>query len=168
MNQHQVVPGKNSFCGPFAVGYCAGVSPDDVSRFLRRETGRRSITDMGIADIESSLEYFDCDTAVEVPLFTRPDTTLAEWFKNRSDVAGCYVVFVMGHFLVVDGNKLYDNNIKEGMPFWMSHRLQQRVLTVWKIGSVGLLDSTEPIGLEATTSKPPDEDDLGRIGNCAG
>ena len=129
-----VVKGRNSYCGPFAVGFCAGISPDTVTKYLRHETGQRKITDMGVFDIESSLSHFGCSFSVEIPFLPGRTTTLKDWFDNRSDTNGRYIVFLWNHFIVVDKDTVMDNNNSKGYP--VDDRKHSLVHMVWKIDSI--------------------------------
>lgn len=90
---------------------------------------------MGVSEIESSLRAFDCRSRIETPYpgHGRHRPTLREWFAQRSNAAGLYIVFITGHFLVVHKQMVIDNHKRLGLLFKHYRHQRSRVNMVWEI-----------------------------------
>lgn len=121
----------NKYCGPFAVGYVTGTNPNVAAKMFRDLTGRRSIKGVYNSEMQRVLQR-ECQIENEWAYNTKEvRPTLAAWLRQHP--RGLYVVCVTGHYVVVDGRKIYDNTHPGGVPAkdWRKRRV--RVRRAWKL-----------------------------------
>lgn len=129
--QGSIIAGRNTYCGPFAVGYCAKVSPDTVAQYIRKTTGIQRVRHMTVGHIFRALREFGCGIKFENEVLVDASTpvTLQRWFEQRPDKCGLYLVLVPNHYIIIDGETVYDNSKKQGVPFseWKHPALEVQV-----------------------------------------
>ena len=119
----------NRYCGPYALSHVIGCSTGAAAEVVREVGKRKVIKGVYHYEIWSVLRragMIEADTGL-IRKGDRP--TLAAWLKGKR---GRWIVAVTGHYIVVDGRKIYDNN-HQGVPKkdWKGRR--KRVWRAWKI-----------------------------------
>jgi len=117
----------NGYCGPFALAYVLRVSTGDAAAILRKLTGKRAIIGVTVAQMHGALQdhckrvlawpqgkakwpsqlppsYFNAHT------FGAAQPTVREFWEAFGGPDRVYVLDVPGHYMVLDGDRLYDNN----------------------------------------------------------
>lgn len=119
-----VVPGVNRYCGPFAVGYCADVSPDilDDGPMTALEV-HQALNKRGI-HCALSANYYS-RSAIDRP-------TIAAWAKTRNPSA-LQLIVTSDHIAVVDGGVLYDNNNRAGVRLADYNHRRNRIVFVMEV-----------------------------------
>lgn len=128
-----VVPGRNAYCGPFAVGYCADVSPDTIEAYVAR-----NVEAMSVWEMQQTLEAF------RVPYVTSHNhldrrtcdcPTIRAWFRQvrREKQSACYMVVVSGHVVIIDNGILYDNAHPKGIEVGCYEHKRDRVLIALEV-----------------------------------
>lgn len=129
----------NGFCGPFAIGYALGVSPDKAAALVRDVTGKRAVFGVHTDVLEEILtamiaerwtwprpasvvanlpapEYFTTARGGSGWRNCRhkrgPETrpTFAQFGANFAGLTSLFIVATRDHYLVLDGPRVYDNN----------------------------------------------------------
>lgn len=118
---------SNDYCGPFAVAYALGVSTGEAARRLRALTGKRAIFGVAVPAMHGALadrairvlawphgpsrwpsqqppSYFNAHT------FGLAQPTLRQFAEAFGGEGRLYVLAIPGHYMVLDGFRLYDNN----------------------------------------------------------
>lgn len=130
MNFYEIPFGKNNWCGPAALAYVLRTDPDTAAAEIRKAGGRTAIKATYATEISGVL------TANLVPYapITGQEKTLNQWLKwvdiRESDE---YLVFITGHFIVVHGERYFDNRCHFGNPLSFCPYLKKRVVRAWKI-----------------------------------
>jgi hypothetical protein len=135
----------NTYCGPFALGYLLGITPDEAAALIREDRQQRQyrfgqanlwggrpkqLTVRGVYNHEM-VRILENHTHIQQRTgYYVPKPTLAAWLKGKS---GLWLVNVTSHYVVLDGRKLYDNGHREGVPLreWKKRRV--RVGQAWQI-----------------------------------
>ena len=92
---------SNSFCGPYAVSHALGVTIKEAAAKIRELTGRRAI--FGV-----ELDVMD---RLFTRVYTRPagaHCTVDGFYVSRPPAV--YVLAIRGHYLVLEGDRIYDNH----------------------------------------------------------
>ena len=107
------------YCGPWAIAYAQGTdyetAEDQVKKCRSKYTKNfnRKVQGMWKWEVETVLgkqfkryeDFREGCSAYGAEWFDRP--TLAKWLKTHK---GRFIVNVKGHYIIVDGRKIYDNN----------------------------------------------------------
>lgn len=119
-----VVPGANRYCGPFAVGYCADVSPDVLAD-----------GPMTPLEIYNMLQHgFGIECVITLNTYNRAAIdrpTIAAWARDRKDAR--YLIMTKDHVAVVDGDWLYDNNNRQGVKLSQYNHRRDRIVFVLEV-----------------------------------
>jgi hypothetical protein len=150
----------NTWCGPFAIAFVLGISTDAAAQLIkndRRNNGPvkgtttgdlRRVFDRtcGIAATRSwenerarygykPLKAYSGREAIFGEVLRKDGRpTLAQWLRQRPDQSATYVVSHKTHWIVVRGNKVYDNQHPQGTLTSEWHKRRARVEFAWQIG----------------------------------
>jgi hypothetical protein len=93
---------SNSFCGPFAVSHALSIPIKDATAKIREITGKRAVFGVAhsVMDALFTRVYEKRDGAKVV--------TVRDFYLSHE--AGVYVLAIRGHYLVLDGSRIYDNH----------------------------------------------------------
>lgn len=134
----------NSFCGPFALSYVMGTTPNAAAELLSKISGRESITGIAISELAWTLRKSGIKIR-KLPLLYEEtfrsglprvrQATLAKWFKQADlKPEQKVVVFVEGHVLVVHNGQVFDNSYRQGMSISKCPLKRYQVLRAWAVG----------------------------------
>jgi hypothetical protein len=131
---------SNRFCGPAAISALTGVHVDDAARTLRILSHRQAIKGVSASYMTAALAKLGWQ-ALSVPLGVRkgkPTLTqaLAGVLRDRKP-AKAFLVGITGHWVVIQGRKLYDNRHPEGIFLGECPYRRKRVTHVWAVELVG-------------------------------
>jgi hypothetical protein len=99
---------RNRYCGPFALAYLLGLdSTAEASRLLREVSRQQQIRGVSSQVMLETLRSRGMRPTETGEFSKEEGQTLARWLKGRR--GGLYLVGVTGHFLVVDGHRIFDN-----------------------------------------------------------
>ena len=134
----------NNYCGPFALGYVLGIDSDQAEQKIRDLRGSdaapidcdpsKPVTCVWSSEIADILRgagklkdnYFLYRTSP----YNRP--TLAQWLRLR-DPKLCYIVLITNHFIVVKGNKIFDNMHRSGITINAYPHRRKRMRRIFEI-----------------------------------
>jgi hypothetical protein len=124
----------NRYCGPFVLAHVAGISTGEAAAVLRLVTGRKAIKSVHGAELARGLrhlkvEVLQFDSWLHEPTLRRP--TLNQWRKNRK---GTYIVNITGHFAVLRGTTIWDNQHPEGVHI-ADYPNRKRMKRVWQVAA---------------------------------
>lgn len=128
-------PNSNRFCGPAALAALTGAHVDDAAQALRIATGKRAIK--GVRNVEM-LKAFALlgHRAVPIPTDKIHLLTLAGVLRTTLASRGSYQRFlinVTGHYVAVQGRKLWDNKNPEGVFLGAYNHRRVRVKAIWEV-----------------------------------
>jgi hypothetical protein len=134
MTESFTIPyGRNHYCGPAALAYVLRSDPDEAARLLRQVSGKRSIHGVTNVNLDAALQAaqvrFVRTATGNGRLPTRCLPTLARWYNTVP--LGEYIVCVTGHYIVVDGERMFDNRHHQGKPMALCPYLRRRVKMSW-------------------------------------
>jgi hypothetical protein len=114
----------NRYCGPYVIAHLLGESPDDAARRVREYrnlTGRycKAVKGMHVLELKRVLHRAGLRVG-EVGSYRQESgryLTLAAWLKRyrKERSEKMFVVTITGHFILVKGRKIYDNNNPNGV-----------------------------------------------------
>ena len=114
---------SNSFCGPYAVGHLLDISIKDACEKIRSITGSRSV--FGVA--RSTMDEIFGDR--HYTRGGRAHVTVLNFQRNNAD--GRYLLELSDHYIVLDGEWIYDNS---GCGKAERHHLRRHwVMAAWQI-----------------------------------
>lgn len=148
---------RNTWCGPYVAAVLAGVDYDDAYAATLKVTRRRAVTGMRNAELLAVLDSYGVST-VKLPsdqvyeyepytIGSGPggytvrghrmkNMTLTQWYKQRPNKTATYIVQVTGHFLVVRGTRVIDNQFAEWLPFAKRRKHKRSLVrSVFVVGS---------------------------------
>ena len=137
MIELRTVHGHNGFCGPAVISTLTGMSTDGAAFLLRMHTGRRTVTKTSPPEVIAVLRALELHVE-QLQIFTREKDgpTLLDWLATfPRPKAGVVLIGSTGHWQVVSGDLLVDNQFRIPMP-WRGVRkryLRDRVETVWAV-----------------------------------
>jgi len=141
-----------TWCGPYALATVSQLSYESALDVFKRVTGRERISGVWNSEMDKALHILgalqrfsvtchDYDThsvfVVENGVMRMKPLTLNQWYKRRKDKGGLYLLNVSRHYVVVNGNKIIDNQKPEWTTFYKrkgkgSYK-RAHVHRVWKI-----------------------------------
>jgi hypothetical protein len=115
-----------SWCGPYALAAVAGIDYDAAYDTCLQVTGKPVVKGLTVYHLQKGLaargvQYTrlplrDTRKPAEAPFLGEP-MTLTQWYKQRPDKQATYVVNVTGHYVVVRGTRVIDNQQPKWQPF---------------------------------------------------
>lgn len=139
---YTIPKGSNSYCGPAALAYITRTDPDTAAYRFRKASGKRAIRGVTnrlmltvLADLGVRFTY-----AVPISLsrynprlFNRVGTgTLKQWWLS-TETEGLYLINITGHYIVLDGWRVFDNMHRNGISVHTCPYLRRRVKAAWRI-----------------------------------
>lgn len=99
----------------------------------RNKSVKRGLTPIDLPHL--AFENFSTDDGlVKVRGVRGKKQTLTQWYKGRTDKGATYLVNVTGHYLVIRGTRIIDNQTKLWEPFHARRKHKRsHVQQVWKI-----------------------------------
>ena len=124
----------NTYCGPFALGFVLGTDADDGARRIRAVTAQRSVHGVSRPTLWRALHASGVRAWAHAPemLGLPAKPTLAAVLPRLRGTQP-YIVCVTGHYIVVRGRKIYDNQHPNGLPRAKWPHRRKRVLQIWEI-----------------------------------
>jgi len=115
----------NSYCGPFALAYVCGITPDEAAERIRAISGQRVVKGVYGHVLTAALRRHSKVTA-EVK---RPHKRLITWAKVRKQWrdAETWVVCVTDHYLIYRDGMVYDNGCPKGVPVETCRSANRRI-----------------------------------------
>jgi len=119
--------GKNRYCGPFAIGYLAGINSDEAAKEIRKVSGQRAVKWTWTRHIAKVLT----NLGIKGKMVT-PECTWKAWSYEHMKPKSLYLVLITGHFIIVDAgvikdNYLFNETLAKDMP------ARKRVKHYWEI-----------------------------------
>lgn len=127
--------GKNHYCGPFVIGYLAGIDSDEAAKEIRKVSGQRAVKWTWTRHLNRVLTNLGIckkgDDAMVSPGGIKGCTWKA-WSHNHMKPKSLYLVLITGHFIIVDAgvvkdNYLFNGTLAKDMP------ARKRVKHYWEI-----------------------------------
>jgi len=122
--------GKNRYCGPYAIGYLAGINSDEAAKAIRKVSGQRAVKMTYSNHISPALTNLGIKHKTK--WFWPDPVTWKKWRNNFMRGKGLYLVLITGHFIIVDAGVIKDNHefngtLAKDMP------ARKKVLAAWEI-----------------------------------
>ena len=155
---------SNKFCGPAAIASLTGVHVDEAAYALRVATGRRAIKGVrsnGMVDALKLLGYSATQVKLEQVTVKQPvpharayGITIWKWRKPGKRCTAPtlvsvlrtiadrkpedkYLVIITGHYVTIQGRKLYDTKHPEGIFLGQCPYRRRRVRGLWLVAKEG-------------------------------
>jgi len=136
----------NRYCGPAALAYVTRTDPKYAAKVLREVSGRRAIIGVRAYEMTEALKHLGLGykaMTIADRIVSRRRTngcrlipqSLCQWldtFQPNADEE--FIVNVTGHYLVIHGERYYDNGCHLGKPVSACPHLRKRVKNAWRIG----------------------------------
>ena len=141
--------GRTMWCGPYAVAVLSRASYDAAFEDIRRLLGVKRLQGMHDRDLVAAITRPGLYRIAErarfrgagrvpgmsyranaAPREDRP--TFAGWLRTR-DRQQAYLVCLNGHYLVVAGDRVIDNQMKTWTPVGASRHRRVRVREAWRL-----------------------------------
>jgi hypothetical protein len=142
MQSYTIPRGHNSYCGPSALAYLTRTDPDYAAAQFRKWSHKRSIKGVSNSLMLFTLRMLGFKPFEAVPRSLRPIDntrwpsvrypTFKQWWLSTEEEA-VYLVNITGHYIVLDGLRVYDNRFREGQAFHVCPYLNRRVKAAWRI-----------------------------------
>lgn len=143
------IHGQHFWCGPWAVAALARKPYVEAYEACQAVSGRDCVQTMPFWQVTEALERLAPDLRLEEPVRFKgrglppgmtpcPGTpaderpTLAAWLRKR-DRKSAYLVMITGHFIVVAGDRVIDNQMKVWTSVRASKHRRARVLQTSKV-----------------------------------
>ena len=114
-----------SWCGPYALAAVAGIDYDTAYETCLQVTGKRVVKGLEMYYLQKGLaahgmqytrlSMHEVRKPAKAP-FLGDAMTLTQWYKQRPDKQATYIVMVTGHYVVLRGTRVIDNQ----QPRWQS------------------------------------------------
>jgi hypothetical protein len=146
---------SNHYCGPAAVALLTGVHVDEAARALRAASGERAVKGTVNRHMMTALSLLG-HMAIPVPTQSvngRPPT-LTQALKGAlrgRQVETRYLVTLTGHYVVIQGRKLYDNKHPQGVRLTECPYRRKRVRALFSV----VILSGKPGGAALPPKLPP-------------
>jgi hypothetical protein len=141
---------SNHYCGPAAIALLTGRHVDDVAYVLREMSGRRAIKGVNNRWMVAALASMG-RMALPVPtgaiarggLAPTLTQALAGCLKGRRPDAA-FLLIVTGHYVVIQGRKLWDNKHPDGVYLGECPYRRKRVKAVWAVEKAPAVNALHP------------------------
>lgn len=130
-NNFTIPRGSNSYCGPAVLAYITRTDPDTAAAHFRRWSRKKAIRGVSNELMLFVIKQLGLKPTFALPAAMRKPTLKQWWLSTEPD--GLYVINITGHFIVLDGARVYDNTFREGKAFHVCPYLQRKVRAVWRI-----------------------------------
>jgi len=115
---------RNNYCGPAAISALAGITAEEAAAVLRHVSDSRAIRGVFSHHATAALRKLGLEATPIVNVEGKPLS------KARLG-SGKVFVFVTGHFVAVEGRRLWDNSNNDGTDRKAYGR--RKVISAWKI-----------------------------------
>jgi len=114
-----------SWCGPYALAAVAGITYDAAYDTCLQVTGKPVVKGLTVYHLQKGLAARGVQyTRLSMTETRKPaegwrlgePMTLTQWYKQRPDKQATYIVNVTGHYVVVRGTRVIDNQ----QPVWQA------------------------------------------------
>jgi len=161
MNNVNHVTGGNTFCGPGALSALAGISTLDADvllKHIRSEASGKKVTKIKgvhLTEMETAFQLLGLK-AVKISTAKKGKyPTVKTWRTDKTrPMKGRLLLYVTGHYISVEGNHMWDNNVKpEGIPL-ADWKQRTQVRAYWKVSGRTNRKELNKIVKAANTPKP--------------
>ncbi len=113
MKENFTIPtGSNSYCGPAALAYLTRTDPDTAAALFRFWGRKRAIKGVSNSLMLFVMKQEGLMAVYAVPQCLRRPTLKQWWLSTEPD--GLYLINITGHYIVLDGFRVYDNFFRGG------------------------------------------------------